>query len=85
MKKFAIEALRHAAMDYLLKPLDEQELKTALDRIETKTNEEDITDKLDVLFKNLNNEHQIKLNTSTGFVIINVNEIMYYEGFKELL
>lgn len=81
-EKFAIEAIRHAAMDYLLKPVDETELKSALERLQTADNKTSLDQKLESLFNNLKPDRQIKLNTKTGFVIIAADEILYCEASR---
>jgi len=51
--KYAIEAFRFSALDYLLKPVDPDELLTAVNKLRKKLSVNDTAQKLETLFKNL--------------------------------
>ena len=74
--KFAIRAIKHAALDYLLKPVNPDELTQALSRLTTVT-----TEKLQVcieqLLHKIDSNKKLKFNTRTGFIIINTADIVY--------
>lgn len=80
--KYAIKAIKHSAVDYLLKPITNIDLADALQRIskkeQTKTN---TAFKVEELLNNLNfdtnNFNKIALPTSTGFVFEKTRNIIY--------
>src|SRR5882724_2706485 len=54
-EKYAVQAFRFSALDYLLKPVDPDDLKTAIHKLKDKISKTDTAGKLDVLFHNLKN------------------------------
>lgn len=81
--EYAIKAFKFSAIDYLLKPIDIEELKRALIRVEKKSNS-DIADRLDQLFQNLKprngGAHKIAIPISDGLIFVNVDNIVYCEA-----
>ncbi|TVR76652.1 MAG: DNA-binding response regulator [Chitinophagaceae bacterium] len=83
-KEYAIEAIRHAALDYLLKPINMIDLNDTIKRLERKgavaTNQQRIT----ALLENMNNEsgilNKIAVPTTNGYDLIKISGIMYCEG-----
>jgi len=85
--EFAIEAIRHSAFDYLLKPLDKKELQPALERFseEMKAHtvngwNEKITQQLETLLLKTNTAHKVKFSTASGFLMIDPKEILYIQA-----
>ncbi|MCF8234079.1 MAG: LytTR family DNA-binding domain-containing protein [Bacteroidales bacterium] len=81
-EKYAIEAIRLAAFDFLLKPISEEELAHALQRIEEKQEQPDYSQKLQSLFRAIDKPKQLKFNTSTGFILIDPREILYCQASR---
>ncbi len=86
--QYALKAIKFSALDYLLKPIDSEELKAAVTKATNR--EKPKTDEIDNLLKNINqkNEDQkIVLSTSEGMHIIRVKNIIrcqaddYYTNF----
>ena len=79
--QYAIKAIRLNALDYLLKPVDRNELEQAIEKFE---NEKDITVKEQVTHLQLFREKKIKdtiaLSASQGLFFVKINDIMYLEG-----
>ncbi len=75
--QFALKAIKHSAFDFLLKPIDIEELEKTIQKFKTKTLKSDFVNKIDVLFENLNQNKKIKFNTRFGFMTLNPNEIIY--------
>ncbi|CAG0995855.1 Sensory transduction protein LytR [Flavobacteriales bacterium] len=77
---YAIKAIRFSALDYLLKPIDPDELKESVQKFILKKHDENlINSKLKTLLGNLNQENKnkkIAISDSDGLVFLNVNEIV---------
>lgn len=61
--EFALKAIKVSAIDYLLKPVDKDELISAVDKIKKQQKDALLEDKLQLLLGNLNNNHD-KINIS---------------------
>lgn len=77
--EFAIEAIRHSAFDYLLKPISSEELKNALSNYCEFRNKYNLHKKIDDLKSYLSSD-RIRFNTLEGFVITNLSSIIYAEA-----
>ncbi len=75
--EYAIQALRESAFDYLLKPVDPEKLNRAINRFREEWKQKIINDRIDSLLSSLGIGKRIKLNTRTGFLVINPREIVY--------
>ena len=80
--EYAITAFKYSAVDYLLKPIDPDELKEALGRAITSIeSEREHQELLDVLKNNVEKkEAKIVLNTSEQRYILKVNDIIRLEA-----
>ncbi len=78
--KYAIEAIKHSAFDYLLKPINQNELKATLERYWEANNRNNLQVDIQHLLQNLNNNQKIKLNTRNGFELIKPEDILYLEA-----
>jgi two-component system LytT family response regulator len=80
--EYAIQAIRHSALDYLLKPVDKDELKKAVDRAGTEQSmrpEKRIAQLLQSMQQG--NEHKrFAVPTMEGLILINPEEIMYIKS-----
>ena len=77
--EYAIDAIKHSAFDYLLKPVKLTDLqKTILrynkEKTQQETSQQHIT-LLDEIKKN-----KLRFNTRSGFVLIDINEIAYCQA-----
>lgn len=75
--EFALKAIKKSAFDFLLKPIDFDDLDKCIQKYRTKTLKTDFVKKIDLLYENLNNSRKIKISTRYGFIAINPNEIIY--------
>lgn len=83
--EYAIRAIRYSAVDYLLKPIDADELKMAVQRFQDRQN--DFIQNAAIL-ENLSHNMQIRANrelrltvpTATGALFFNTEEIIRLEG-----
>lgn len=78
--KFAIEAFRFSALDYLLKPVDPDDLIAAVNKLRKKMSANENMQKLEALFKNLSNHHaahkRIAISAVSGISFLQIGEIM---------
>lgn len=82
---FAIRAFRFSAIDYLLKPLDPQELVESVRKAEESLNKEVIELKLNTLFSNLErpkNLQKLILKTAEKIYSVNIQDIIHCESEK---
>ncbi|MBL0744550.1 LytR/AlgR family response regulator transcription factor [Chryseolinea lacunae] len=81
--EYAIKAFRFSAIDYLLKPIDIEELKKAVGKVEKRVNG-NITSRLTELVQNLRvgttENYKLALPTLEGLIFIRTNDILYCEA-----
>lgn len=85
--QYAMRAFKFAATDYLLKPVDIDELQSAVERVAAKHKEEKSEDKseqINALIANVRNLgkpfKRIVLPTSNGFTVVNPEDIIRCES-----
>lgn len=76
--QYLLEALRVHALDFLLKPVDFNELKEAISRIH-QTRKEDFSDSLRKLIE-ANQRRKLRFNTRNGFVTFFEDEILFVKA-----
>lgn len=77
--QFAIHALKLSAVDYLLKPIDRDDFEAAIKKLQTRMEAKEITQKLEVLFYNLQKQDihkKISLPTSDGYTFVEIQDIV---------
>ncbi|WP_420151658.1 LytR/AlgR family response regulator transcription factor [Spirosoma sp.] len=81
--KFAIKAFKYSALNYLLKPVDPDDLKETIRRIETKKSVPS-KEQLDLLFQSVKQMKptptRIALTTGDGMVFVSTQDIIYCEA-----
>jgi two-component system LytT family response regulator len=81
--EYAIKAFKFSAIDYLLKPIDIEELKQAIGKLNTKLNDT-ISIRLEHLIQNLrvpaSESHKLALPTLEGLIFVKVMDIIYCEA-----
>jgi len=79
--EFAIKAFRYSAMDYLMKPLDAEEFKIAVEKALQKIKTRQPPAEQIEFLKQIKFDHKIpdKLTvpTSEGFLFVSINDILY--------
>ena len=78
--KYAISAIKHAALDYILKPVSRHELKETILRFKTSQKQIKLEEKLDVLYAHFTHPTKLRFNTRTGFFMIDPSEIIYFQA-----
>jgi two-component system LytT family response regulator len=78
--QYAIQAIKFSALDYLLKPIDVDELITAVSKVEDKSKIDD--ERLNVLLKNIDTKttKRLALPKDGGYSIIKVETIIRCEA-----
>ena len=78
--KYAVQAFRFSAIDYLLKPVDPDDLKDAVEKLQEKISKEELSEKFDVLFHNLKTlqgpSRKISIPTSNGLTFLQISDII---------
>lgn len=82
--RYAIKAIKVNAVDYLLKPIDSDELKAAIDEAEKKIKlkqSEISKSEVEVLLKNLvYSSKKISIPTSEGLILVDAEDILYLKS-----
>lgn len=82
--KYAVKAIKYSALDYLLKPIDPEELKTSVNRLIEKKSKLNTVENLGQLLQNLkqstDNYHKITIPGGTAYDIVYVKDIIRCEA-----
>jgi two-component system, LytTR family, response regulator len=78
--QFAIEAIRHAAFDFLVKPVNPEELKQAIGRLQQTPPEPSQVEQLTRLIERTLSTHKIKISNTGGFSLISPIDIIYIQA-----
>ncbi len=80
-EQYALKAVKFSSLDYLLKPIDLEELQKAVEKARKIKDKNIYSKQLETLLHNLKqqqpNNNKICLATADGYEFINVDEIMY--------
>ncbi len=80
--QYAIKAIRFSAIDYLLKPIDREELQKAVQKV-MKQIQKPISQQLEILLQKLNHStavNKVALPTMEGLQMVNVDSIIRCES-----
>lgn len=77
--EFAIQAIRSSAFDYLLKPVDETELFTAVERLLATYKQNKQTENYQKLIRQVTTK-KLRFNTTGGFMLVNPEDIVYIQA-----
>lgn len=79
---YAIQAIRFSAIDYLVKPVDIEELKAAVEKAAIQKNKRTPAQQVDLLLDYLQMKHprRIPIPTSEGLRFIHMDDIIYLEA-----
>lgn len=81
--EYTLKAIKHSALDYLLKPVDKAELAKAIAKAKKQYDKNNAAEKIDQLLAALNlktTTHQVALPTMEGLLMINTDDILYCES-----
>ena len=72
---FAIKAVKYSAFDYLLKPIDKDELKDAIDKARNSC-ERSPADMMKELVKHLHDDKRIRINHANGVSFVHADDVV---------
>lgn len=83
--QYGIQAVKFAAIDYLLKPINPEELKISIEKVQNKLNQKKGNFQLENLMeliknKDFKNEHKLALATTKEIRFVNTKDIMRCES-----
>lgn len=83
--EYMLQALQYSAADYLLKPVDEDRLIDAVQRVEKRLAAEKKEERTETLLHNLSkagrpSEMRLCLPTLKGFIVLKLDDILYCEA-----
>lgn len=83
-EKYALQAIKSSALEYLLKPIDYRELISAVEKFEKQQLMTISQKKISVLLENLGNDTQtfskIAIPSADGYSFVNTNEIIFCQA-----
>ena len=84
--EYAIDAIKFSAIDYLLKPIDINDLKQAVRRVEKKLTNSNFKEQFEMLLHNFKADnaenYKLAIPSSDGLIFINIKEIIYCEALS---
>jgi len=79
--QYAIKAIRFAAFDYLLKPVDIEELKATIEKIKQGAQQDHTGQRLETLMQNLRGVlNKIAISTMDGVLFFDLQDIVHIEA-----
>ncbi|WP_179351161.1 LytR/AlgR family response regulator transcription factor [Winogradskyella vidalii] len=81
--EYAIKALKHEAIDYLLKPIDSDDMRDCISKIKKHNDRTVNSEKLERMLTNFNSQFdkkKITLNTDGKLLFLDVDDIVYIES-----
>ena len=83
-KVYAIDAIRHSALDYLIKPVNYIDLLSAIKRFETQRKNLKRQERISMLLENLSSDdgsfNKVALPTQNGFELQKLSNILYCQS-----
>lgn len=84
--EYAIDAIKFAAIDYLLKPIDINDLKQSIRRVEKKLTNNNLKEQFETLLHNFradtSDSYKLAIPSSDGLVFINIKDVIYCEALS---
>jgi two-component system LytT family response regulator len=84
---YALKAIKFSALDYLLKPIDIEELKQAVSKLELNNHRQRVNKRFESFMHNLQNPkselYQIALPSSEGLNILQIQDILYLKSDRQ--
>ena len=81
-EKYAVEAIRAAAFDFLLKPVAKDELEQVLDRYNENLIKESLQEKAGILLRRMDTTKRMVFTYQSGFVAYHIDDILYFKASR---
>lgn len=82
--EFALKAYKYAAFDYLLKPIDPDELCGTIERLKAKRSQSRLRDRMDLLMRTLEEPRRLPtkltISAADGITLLTIADIVYLEA-----
>lgn len=79
--QYAVKAFKMSAIDYLLKPIDLEELRNSIEKVRKKKSLESLKKRVEILQNNLNNTfHKLALPVGDGIIFVELKNIIRLEA-----
>ncbi len=80
-EQFGIQAIKHGATDYVLKPIDKLDLTEAVERAAAKIyTKRMLANRKQIIESNFNYAHRLSLPAQDGLIFVDIQKIMYCES-----
>jgi two-component system LytT family response regulator len=80
--EFALKAIKVSAIDYLLKPVDKDELISAVEKVKISRKENKLEDKLQSLFSHLNTTEKINISADGKIYLLDKIDVIMLKSDK---
>ena len=81
---YAVRAFKYSAVDYLLKPVDIDDLRGAVERVAGRFQEKNVMDQMKILLDNVGTFHlsqqKMAVPTLTGLIFVAIRDIIRFEA-----
>lgn len=78
-KEYAVNAIRNEVYDFLLKPIDKEELRAVIEK-HKRLNRKGLSVRLTELLDSIQEETKVRINSNNSFILVNPAEIVYCEA-----
>lgn len=78
-KKYAIEAIRCSVYDFLLKPVEQEDLQQLIQKYQKQDNK-DLSAKLGEVLGTIKEETKIRINSRHSYILVEPSEVIYCEA-----
>lgn len=79
-EEFAVKAIKRAAFDFLIKPVNSDELSETIRRFKLYRNKNQNKHQINQLLDTIRNPHRLKLNSKNGIHLIDSEDIFFIEA-----
>lgn len=75
--QYAIKAIHHSAFDYILKPVNKNNLQKSINRLSSQQTNLEFRKQIENFISGKYTHNKLKFNLRTGYILINPNELIY--------
>lgn len=75
-KEYAVQSIKNEVYDFLLKPVDREELKQVVEKYR-RMNERDLPRRLIEILENIKEESKIRINSRHSYILVDPSEIVF--------